>query len=733
MKNRIRSALNHELQGVRVGNDLKNRILSEAAGGMSSRRKKLPIAPVAAVAAAMVLLMLTAGLISMRKPRPDRRHQAFSDGGQSWVWVSESDALYHARRDCSGIEEPVRTLLEEAKAEGRSACRACITVAQPTNTPGPEQTDSAATEPIPEATETPANEMSDGALPMPTAQPEDVDDDVNMAIVSDEALPEATEQPEGAYDGMAIGSSEAFNDDFGASQADDLEYSDWNDLAQSHPISEGEILGTDARQVWATASGMYYHWDEHCSGMTGASLMDESIAAERGQRGCPLCRPEERAEDSDAVWMDEDGKYYHSNEQCQNLTGAVQTDAEMAILKYGCRPCPECVTEPDVYATTSGVYYHIACNCSGMMGADVMFYSDALLAGKKRCPICTESAVVYATTGGTYYHYLNGCSGMRGALMISEQEAVERGKLSCPVCMPMMTDGMSDEASIRLRAARSGAYLLVESDPAYSVCWIESADPVPVDVTSKQFRDVEMQMAECMSDEMLEKFVAGLASGTIRGARIVSYHKFLSGTSDSVVYGSETSKALLIDCGEDAAMETVTLSVGAVVEDWLIMPDGSANVSGGLIDLEPLSLLPDDDWAVLTARQSRGGPGTIEATVGVHGVTGEVRTEVFDQAPEAIDNARVSLITVADGQFVCVTQPEWAEALALGEEMSVYDFEVTVNGKPVALESAGSGFFNVGSAAYRLVDGPFEPDEIAISFWKHGVGFFINGEAMTVE
>ena len=726
MKNRIRSALNRELQGVRVSNDLKNRILSEAARErVSSRRKKLPIAPVAAVAAAMVLLMLTAGLISVRKPRPDRRHQAFSDGGQNWVWVSESDALYHARKDCSGIEEPVRTPLAEAKAEGRSACRACITVAQPTNTPEPEQTDSATMEPIPEATETPANEMSDGVLP--TEQPEEAYDGMDMSIVSDEALPEE------AYDGMAAGSNEAFNDDSDAPQTDDLKNSDWNNLTQSHPISEGEILGTDVRQVWATAGGMYYHWDEHCSGMTGASLMDESIAAERGQRGCPLCRPEERAENSDAVWMDQDGRYYHSNEQCQDLSGKARTDAETAILKYGCRPCPECVTEPDVYATTSGVYYHIAYNCSGMQGAHAMFYRDALLAGKKRCPICTESAVVYATAGGTYYHYLDECSGMRGALMISEQEAVERGKLSCPVCMPMMTDGMSDEVTIRLRAVRTGEYLLVESDPAYSVCWIEAADPVPVDVTAKQFKGVEMQMSEYMSDEMLEKFAAGLADGTIRGARIVSYHKFVSGTSDGVVFGGETSKALLIDCGEDAFRETVTLSVNAMVEDWLIMPDGSAYVSGGMVGLEPLSLLPDEDWAVLTARQSRSGYGTIEATVGVHGVTGEVRTEVFDQAAEARGNAWVSLITVADRQFVRVTQPEWEEAEAMGEEMSIYDFEVTADGKPVALENSGSDLVSIGSTAYRLVDGPFEPAEIAISFWKRGVGFFIDGEAMAVE
>ena len=163
------------------------------------------------------------------------------------------------------------------------------------------------------------------------------------------------------------------------------------------------------------------------------------------------------------------------------------------------------------------------------------------------------------------------------------------------------------------------------------------------------------------------------------------------------------------------------------------MPEGGVVVSSDLLELEPLSLLPDEDWAVLTARQSRGSFGMIEATVDVHGVTGEVRTKVFDQAPEALDNARVDLITIADRQFVRVTQPEWEEAEAMGEEMSIYDFEVTADGKPVALENPGSDLVSIGSTAYRLVDGPFEPAEITISFGKQGVNFFIDGEAMAVE
>lgn len=715
MKNRIRSALNRELQSIHVDDDLKNRILAEAAGErMSAQRKKTPFLPVAAVAAVLVLAMLTAGVLAARKPRPDRRNQVYSDGGQSWVWVSESDSLYHARRDCGGIAAAVRMPLTEAKAEGRTACRVCIPMSQPTDSPDSTETPSALNEatPVPEETGLTENAMS---------------------IVNDEELPVPTEQPEEAYGGMEIGSSESFNDGFDAMQMEGAEASFSESLTRSKAISEGEILEQTDNQVWATAGGMYYHWNEHCSGMTGAALMDEDAAVECGQRACPLCKPVEDEADSDVVWLDEDGMFYHSNEQCQELTGKVQTEVEQAILKYGCRPCPKCVTEPTVYATAGGVYYHAAYNCSGMQGADVMFYRDALLAGKKRCPICSDSAAVYATTGGTYYHYLNECSGMRGALMISEQEAVERGKLSCPVCMPMMIDGMSDEVSIRLRAVQSGPYLLIESEPAYAVCWIEASDPVPVDVTSKEFMDIEAQFAEYMSHDELEAFVAGLANGTIRGARIVSYRKYVSDETDSVVFGDETSDVLLIDCGKDAVRETVTLSVGALVEDWLVMPEGGVVVSSDLLELEPLSLLPDEDWAVLTARQSRGSFGMIEATVDVHGVTGEVRTEVFDQAPEALDNAQVSLITVSDRQFVRVTQPEWEKAEAMGEEMSIYDFEVTADGKPVALENSGSDLVSIGSTAYRLVDGPFEPAEITISFGKQGVNFFIDGEAMAVE
>ena len=77
--------------------------------------------------------------------------------------------------------------------------------------------------------------------------------------------------------GMEVGSSESFNDDF-----------DFDDQAGGRAIAEGEILETDAQQVWATQGGLYYHWEEHCSGITGAVQMDESAAVERGQRACPL-------------------------------------------------------------------------------------------------------------------------------------------------------------------------------------------------------------------------------------------------------------------------------------------------------------------------------------------------------------------------------------------------------------------------------------------------------------
>ena len=44
-----------------------------------------------------------------------------------------------------------------------------------------------------------------------------------------------------------------------------------------------------AETFYATSEGNYYHLDDQCSGMQGASPMDAEVALLSGKAPCPLC------------------------------------------------------------------------------------------------------------------------------------------------------------------------------------------------------------------------------------------------------------------------------------------------------------------------------------------------------------------------------------------------------------------------------------------------------------
>lgn len=132
MKNRWQDELRRELKPVRVSENLKVRILAEAERArFRRRRQRMAMAAVAAVLVAA--LGLTAALANLRPSVPDRR--SLSDGSGGWVWVSPSDSLYHARRSCGGLTDAQREELSRARAEGRTACPACISTPSPTAAP----------------------------------------------------------------------------------------------------------------------------------------------------------------------------------------------------------------------------------------------------------------------------------------------------------------------------------------------------------------------------------------------------------------------------------------------------------------------------------------------------------------------------------------------------------------------------------------------------------------------
>jgi len=197
---------------------------------------------------------------------------------------------------------------------------------------------------------------------------------------------------------------------------------------------------------WMTKNGVYYHIDEHCSGMEGAHVCTEDEAVKAGKILCMVCVPEEAplAVDSHveemSVWMTDGGVYYHSDEHCSGMEGAYVC-GESDATENGKYPCPVCLADSYaeevqfVWMTQNGAYYHTDEHCSGMEGVYGCEVIEALANGKTPCPKCAKQlSSVWVTENGMYYHLNPDCSGMTGAKEISGRDAVMQGKTLCPNC-----------------------------------------------------------------------------------------------------------------------------------------------------------------------------------------------------------------------------------------------------------------------------------------------------------
>ena len=267
--------------------------------------------------------------------------------------------------------------------------------------------------------------------------------------------------------------------------------------ATPHPgnSGDGSGTGTAATYVWVTGSGLYYHTDEHCGGITNASKVTLDAAVSRGKTACPDCaggvntfadnttatvlyatpngknyhtdpncsgmKNASVVTESDAVragktacpvcigyYGTEGGKWYHSISNCQGMQNAVtKTKAEWE--KLGKTACPTCLsgssntvktnsvpTETQVFCTANGKYFHTKSDCTGMKGATQVTISRAVSRGKTACPTCvTKSAVyVFANPDGTYYHTTSDCSGMKNAQYVTARSAINAGKKACTKC-----------------------------------------------------------------------------------------------------------------------------------------------------------------------------------------------------------------------------------------------------------------------------------------------------------
>ena len=221
-------------------------------------------------------------------------------------------------------------------------------------------------------------------------------------------------------------------------------------------VETGEV---ESGYVYSPTTGTYYHKTATCSsiGTAAVTQVTVDVAQARGQSQCPTCYG------AATYYMTESGKWYHSNQFCQNMTGAISCTKEVAT-KAGKTACPECVRE--FYVSSTSPYYHSKSNCSGMTNASQTTMNAAKASGKTACPTCVGTTTakatvaptgdtskatnandksgitVYAKSGGKYYHKKSSCSaaGMSGGTKYTLYNAIKAGFSACPKCLPTAND-----------------------------------------------------------------------------------------------------------------------------------------------------------------------------------------------------------------------------------------------------------------------------------------------------
>lgn len=207
-------------------------------------------------------------------------------------------------------------------------------------------------------------------------------------------------------------------------------------------------------EVYMTSDGKYYHTDSTCSGMTGAKKVTLLKALQSGKPACPICA----AGFNKKVYCTENGEFYHTVSTCTNMKNAKSVTLAAALV-LGKKKCPVCVSgdiftsgdttkEEDtvyVYATKDGKYYHTNATCSNMTGAEKVTLKSMIAEGRAPCPICAASAdkTVYVSQDGKYYHSYATCSGMTNAKAGTLAQALSLGYTACPKCWGSSTSGDS--------------------------------------------------------------------------------------------------------------------------------------------------------------------------------------------------------------------------------------------------------------------------------------------------
>jgi len=158
------------------------------------------------------------------------------------------------------------------------------------------------------------------------------------------------------------------------------------------------------------------------------------------------------------VWCTEKGNYYHSEQHCSGMEGAIYGTLSYALaLDKG--PCPVCITNNEEALTINEksitvytaygkpLYYHKTNVCNGQQNKRELTLAEAETENLVPCPECYSATaaetnteptepVFYCTPSGMYYHLEPDCSGMRNAeARTPEQVFINSGYTACPSCI----------------------------------------------------------------------------------------------------------------------------------------------------------------------------------------------------------------------------------------------------------------------------------------------------------
>ena len=217
------------------------------------------------------------------------------------------------------------------------------------------------------------------------------------------------------------------------------------------PMSQADGLtpcASCAQPVYATESGLFYHADPECSGMTGAREYTLSSARAADKSPCPVCM------NGDADILSEralvllvpaklgGGERYHGNADCAYFllekAAAPREDdgtpfslsdwcvSEADAEKMGATPCEYC-TKASVFATPNGQWYHTDPSCSGMMNARAYTIMQAESEGKTACPVCCD------TKSSSYQNKSHGKAALPTSTPVPENGAFDDEEISSGV------------------------------------------------------------------------------------------------------------------------------------------------------------------------------------------------------------------------------------------------------------------------------------------------------------